>query len=284
MPYTFLIGATGTVGRHVTSQLVATGTKVRALVRHPEKAHLPPEIEIAQGDLTIPESLNHPLDDVDSVFLTWTAPPQFVAPVIESIAKKAKRVVFLSAPIKTPHPFFQQPNPVRQLTAKIEQTIAASGIEHTFLRPAIFAANALNWWAPQIRAGNKVRWPYLSVPTAPTDERDIATIAAHALRDQEHANADYVITGPQPLTQHQQISAIASAINRPLQVQEMTPEEARQEWSATWPPAAIDMLLSAWKAAEGQPAFVSNTFEELTGSPPRTFAAWARDNATSFQR
>jgi uncharacterized protein YbjT (DUF2867 family) len=71
-----IFGATGTVGRQVASQLAA-GTKARALVRNPEAAHLPAGIEVEQGDLTIPESLERPLDDVETVFLLWTAPPEF---------------------------------------------------------------------------------------------------------------------------------------------------------------------------------------------------------------
>src|SRR5262249_43430522 len=157
-----IVGATGTVGRHVASQLAATGTKVRALVRNPDAARLPVQIEIARGDLGVPETLDQPLEDVDAVFLVWTAPPEFVAPALERIANNAQRIVFLSAPFKTAHPFFQQPNPARSLAEKIEQVIESSRLQWTFLRPGMFAANALRWWAPQIRAGNVVRWPYLA--------------------------------------------------------------------------------------------------------------------------
>jgi uncharacterized protein YbjT (DUF2867 family) len=161
--------------------------------------------------------------------------------------------------------------------------IESSGLEWTFLRPGIFAANALHWWAPQIRAGNVVRWPYLAVPTAPIDERDIATVAVKALRGQEHAGAEYVLTGPQSLTQFEQLSTIGRVIGRPLHLEEMSPDEARREWSA-WPPSAVNMLLEAWEAALGQPAFLSSTFEEVTGSGPRTFETWVRDHAMEFRR
>jgi hypothetical protein len=43
------------------------------------------------------------------------------------------------------------------------------------------------------------------------------------------------------------------------------------------------MLLSAWAASFGQPAFVTTTFAELTVSPPRTFFEWATDHAAEFQ-
>jgi len=43
------------------------------------------------------------------------------------------------------------------------------------------------------------------------------------------------------------------------------------------------MLLNAWAAAMGQPAFVTSTFAELTGTPPRTFLEWAADHAADFR-
>src|SRR5258708_36309849 len=158
-----VIGGTGRVGRQVLSQLSAKGLQVRALTRIPDTIRLPPQVEVMRGDLTLPETLDSCLSGVDAVFLVWTAPATAVAPALEQIAKHARRIVFLSAPLKTPHPFFQQPNPARALVAQIERLIESSGLEWTFLRPGMFAANALSWWAPQIRAGDVVRWPHLSV-------------------------------------------------------------------------------------------------------------------------
>jgi uncharacterized protein YbjT (DUF2867 family) len=99
---------------------------------------------------------------------------------------------------------------------QIERLIEASGPQGTFLRPGMFAANALNWWAPQIRAGDVVRWPYLAAPTAPVDERDIAAVAVRALCEDEHAGAEYVLTGPQSLSPFEQVSAIGRVIGRSL--------------------------------------------------------------------
>jgi uncharacterized protein YbjT (DUF2867 family) len=122
------------------------------MVRNPNTARLPSHVEVVRGDLTLPETLDGCLDGIDKVFLVWVAGAATVAPVLERIAKHARRIVLLSAPLKTPHPFFQQPNPLRDLFAQIEHRIESSGLEWTFLRPGMFAANSLNWWAPQIRA------------------------------------------------------------------------------------------------------------------------------------
>ena len=210
-------------------------------------------------------------------------PAAAVAPALERIAKHARRIVYLSAPLKTAHPLFQQPNPLRAMFEQIERLIETSSLEWTFLRPGMFAANALLWWAPQTRAGDVVRWPYLAVPTAPIDPRDIATVAVRALCDDGHAGAEYVLTGPQSLTQFEQVSTIGHAIVRSLRIEEISPDEARRELLTIGPLVAVNMLLQAWAAAIGQPAHVTSTFAEIIGAPPKTFLDWATDNAAEFR-
>jgi uncharacterized protein YbjT (DUF2867 family) len=216
MNHILVIGGTGNVGRHVIHQLAATGARFRAMTRNPGAASLPPQVEVVRGDLTVPETLDRCLQDIDTVFLVWVASPAAVAGALERIAKHARRIVFLTAPLKTPHPFFQQPNPSRDMTERIERLIETSGMAWTFLRAGIFAGNARHFWGPGIRAGDVVRWPYLNAPTVPTDERDLAAIAVRALCEEGHAGAEYVLTGPQSLTQAEQVHTIGRAIGRSL--------------------------------------------------------------------
>ena len=157
------------------------------------------------------------------------------------------------------------------------------GLQWTFLRPGIFAANALGWWAPRIRAGDIVRWPYLAVPTAPIHERDIAAVAAHALCDSRHAGADYVLTSPESLTQFDQLSTIGRATGQSLRIEEISPEEARRELLPLMPLPVINILLDAWAAAVGQPALVTSTVAAITGTPARTFLDLATDHAAAFR-
>ena len=278
-----VIGATGNIGRQVVTQLSSSGTPVRAMVRNPQSTHLPEMVEVAVGDLTLPETLDRCLDGIDSVFLVWTAPPATVAAALERIAKHARRIVFLSSPHKTAHPLFQQPNPVRKLHETIERLIETSGMEWTFLRPGMFATNACTWWAPQIRVGDVVRWPYATAPTAPIHESDIAAVALRALCEDGHLRAEYVLTGPESLSQVEQVALIGRAIGRSLRVDEISPGEARRELLAIMSAPAANMLLDAWAAAIGQPAFVTSTFTEITGTPARSFLDWATDHAANFQ-
>lgn len=285
MKQILVIGATGTVGRQVVSQLIAANVRVRAMVRNPDAANLPTQVEIVRGDLTLPDTLDPALDGADAVFLVWTAPGTAVAPALARIAKHVPQVVFLSAPHQTAHPFFQQPNPVATMHKEIERLIEVSGLQWTFLRPGMFAANSLFWWAPAIRAGNDiVRWPYAQAPTAPIHEHDIAAVAVRTLCEDGHYSKDYVLTGPESLSQSEQVGIIGEVISRPLRFEEISPEEAQHELLTVMPLPAIRMLLNAWAAAMGQPAFVTSTVTEITGTPARTFRDWVSDHAAEFRR
>src|SRR5215468_8092424 len=104
-----LIGGTGTVGYQVVAQLSERGVPIRVLGRNPEAVSFPLQAEFVRGDLTRPETLDAGLVDIDTVFLVWVAPPVAVVPALEKILRRTRRIVFLSAPLKTPHPLFQQP-------------------------------------------------------------------------------------------------------------------------------------------------------------------------------
>ncbi|WP_435882979.1 NAD(P)H-binding protein [Streptomyces flaveolus] len=259
------------------------GVPVRALARRSEAAAtLPAKVEVFTGDLTAPDSLDPALNGAGAVFLVWTAPPQTAEAVVERLAAHVRRVVFLSSPHRTPHPFFQQPNPMAVLHAGIEQLIAATGLESTIIRPGMLASNALAWWAPAIRAGEVVRWPYGTAETAPVDDRDVAAVAARTLCQDGYARGDYVLTGAESLTQAAQVNIIGDALERRIAFEEMTPDEFRSLSSATAPSTVVDMLLAAWSAAVGQPAYITTAVADILGTAPRTFRQWAVDHASAF--
>jgi uncharacterized protein YbjT (DUF2867 family) len=285
MPKFLVIGATGTVGRQLIPQLLAENANVRALLRNPDSANLPIAVEKFRGDLTAPESLDPALKNIDAVFLIWTAPPATAPAAIDRIAKNTSRLVFLTAPHQTPHPFFLQPNPLSAMLSAIERNIESTPLAWTFVRPGMFAANCIDWWGSAFRNNEVVRWPLLHAPTAPIDPRDIAAVAARVLTDAQprsHAAKNYVITGPESLTQLEQLQIIADTMNRPLRYEDLTPDEARLLLVPSFPLPAINMLLDAWTAALGQPAYVTTTVADLLGRPAHSFRAWAEHNTSAF--
>jgi len=55
----------------------------------------------------------------------------------------------------------------------------------------------------------------------------------------------------------------------------------RSEAAAT-PRPVVDMLLAAWGATMGRPAFITSTVSGILGSAPRSFRQWVADHATAF--
>ena len=278
-----ITGATGNVGRNVVSQLIDAGVRVRALARNPQTANLPEAVEIVRGDLSEPSTLESSLAGVETVFLLCRGySPSTVSALIETLAQHARRIVFLSSSaIQDERPV--QVNPIGKIHLDVESAIRKTGLEWTLLRPGAFAANALNWWAPQLRAGDVVRWPYANAAWAPIHEWDIASVAVRALTQDGHIGETYLLTGGEVLTQTEQLHVIGEATGRVLRYEELSPNEARRQMSAFLPPFVTERLLEIWAGMVKKPAPVTRTVEEITGAPPRTFRQWAGDHAAAFR-
>jgi uncharacterized protein YbjT (DUF2867 family) len=240
---------------------------------------LPPGSEAVRADLADPASLEAHLQDAQSLFLLWpfTSPEVTagLAPkVAEIAARHVARVVYLSA-----QPAADQPD---SFWALVERAIEESGAEWTFLRPTGFAANTL-MWADQIRSGDVIRWPFGGAGRALIDERDIASVAVRALTEDGHTGASYVLSGPEVLTQAEQLAAIGAAIGRDLTWEELPKQAAVEELAAAWGDAGFaTTAVNAWEWFVDHPETVTSTVRDITGAPAHRFADWAAANAAAF--
>jgi uncharacterized protein YbjT (DUF2867 family) len=155
-------GATGRVGRHVVPGLLEAGVDVRALVRNPALAGLPPEVEVAQGDIYDPAAVSRAAAGVDAAFLLW---PSFTADgaaeIVTALTKQVRRLVYLSSMSVS------DTDPAASgVWGELEVLLTDAGADRTFIRPGGFAANTLEW-ADQIRSGDLVRIPS-PTPAAPS--------------------------------------------------------------------------------------------------------------------
>jgi uncharacterized protein YbjT (DUF2867 family) len=273
-------GAAGTVGRQVVIQLAARGQHVRAVTRDPASAGLPAGVAVVAADLTDPASLEPHLADVDSVFLVWpfTEPERAAdlgSRVVQVLARRVSRIVYLSAEAAAGRP--------DSFWARIERLIEGSGTQFTFLRPTGFAANTL-MWADQIRGDGVVRWPYGGAARSLIHEHDIAAVAVRALTEDGHAGQRYLLTGPELITQAEQVRVIGDATGRPVRWQELAPGEARAQLLAAWgDPGFVDSALTTWARLVTHPEQVTRTVEQITGATARTFRQWAADHASDFR-
>ena len=274
-----VVGGTGRVGRQVVTQLTDRGVPVRVVSRGLNPGGLPPRAKAVHAELADPASLEAHLQDAQSLFLLWpfTSPDLTagLAPkVAEIAARHVSRIVYLSA-----QPAADQPD---SFWALVERAIEESGAEWTFLRPAGFAANTL-MWVDQIRSGDVVRWPFGGAGRALIDERDIASVAVRALTEDGHAGAKYVLTGPEVLTQAEQLAAIGEAIGRDLTWEELPKQAALEALTAAWGDRAFaEAAVNGWERFVDHPETVNSTIRAITGAPARGFADWAAANAAAF--
>jgi uncharacterized protein YbjT (DUF2867 family) len=274
-----VIGGTGRTGRQVVAQLAERDRPVRVVSRG-FNAPVSPAVDAVLADLADPASLEPALRGAEAVFLVWpfTSPEMTadLAPkVAEIAARHAPRVVYLSAQAAG-----EQPG---SFWALAERAIEDSGAEWTFLRPTGFAANTL-MWADQIRSGDVVRWPFATAARALIDERDIAAVAVRALTEDGHAGARYALSGPEVLTQAEQLAAIGRALGRNLRWEEMPRQAALEALSQAWGDQAFaETALDSWEWFTDHPETVTSGVQDVTGSPAGHFADWASANAAAFR-
>ncbi len=274
-----LTGATGKVGRHVAAALGAQNTRVRAVSRAAKRAALP-GVEAVQADLSNPDSLAPHLDGVDAAFLVWPfasieAADDLAPRVVATLSERVPRIVYLSANAAEAAP--------DSFWARIERLVEASAESWTMLRPTGFAGNTLVW-AGQTRIGDVVRWSYGDASRSLIDERDIAAVAVRALTEEKHAGKRYVLTGPERLTQIEQVQAIGRALGRDLRWEEVAPGNLRPHLASVFGSAEFaDSALATWASFVDHPEPVTSTVRDVTGIPARPFEAWASDHAHAFR-
>lgn len=277
---TVVFGARGNVGRHVAVGLQAAGEQVRLTSRNPATAGFPSWAQVAAADLEQPGTMPAALAGAGKVFLY--AKPAGIQGFTEAArAAGVKHVVLLSSAAVVGAG--AEHNPIARQHRAVELAIEQSGIDWTFIRPGMFAANTRWWWAESIRTADAVRIPYPEAQTAPVHEKDIAALAVTALTEQGHSHQTYTVYGPQSLTLRQQVADIGAAIGREISIEVITAGQSREELAASMSPAGADAVLGAWQAGNGSPAPISVIVEKITGHPAHTFAEWAADHAGDFR-
>jgi uncharacterized protein YbjT (DUF2867 family) len=192
-----VLGATGTVGRHVCTLLADLPVEARALVRRPDAADLP--VPAVHADLNDPASLRAGLEGAARLFLlTPHGPDQDLmeaAAIDAAIAAGVQRVVKVSGGAPS-----LGPNGVTATATahwRSERRIEDAGLGFTFLRPSMYQQGALA--LPRI-AGRLLVAPLGHAPIAMVDARDVAACAVAALTDPDPVDGAWQLTGPRGVT------------------------------------------------------------------------------------
>jgi len=271
-------GATGTIGGAVVPRLVEAGQKVRALTRDASRAEgLHPSTEIAEGDLGDPEGMRRALHGVDRMYLF--ADSENVEETLTAVEEcGVRRLVVLTSPLGN------EEDQNGKTYNVVKAAVRARSLDWTFVEPGPFSMNARDWWAAQIQFTGAVNWVYPEAALAPIHEEDIADLIAQALLEDGHIGQAYEISGPEILTQREQVNIIGDVLGRAIPFHDIGQVEARNMMVSHGVPSEIaHWVLEVLAERARVPTHATNPVERFTGRPGRTFAQWVSEHADDFR-
>ena len=252
-----VLGATGSTGRRVASQLAEAGHAVRRASRRGE----------VRFDWSDPGTWPGALSGVERVYLM--APHELpVEPgfVHEAVARGVRRFVLLSTR------GVAEMRDERLLAA--ERLVRESGVGWTALRPDWFDQNFdEGFFRPSVLAGELVL-PLGEKEQAFVDADDIAAVAVAALTEDGHEGEVYEVTGPRALSFPGALDVLARVTGREVAYRG-TPDDYR----AVMPADLAEEQIKAWDAlGGGEP---TDTVARVAGREPKSFhdyvvQAWQR--------
>lgn len=289
MQQTILVtGATGTVGREVIKQLsMVEGVRVRAGVHSVikgENLKRLPDVELVEIEFTDPESLHAAFTHADKLFLItpFTDNQVEMAKKLVDEAKEAgvKHIVKLSALGADEEPGLQ----LGRWHKEIEEYVVQSGIPFTFLRPASFMQNLVNYNSSTIKEANIFYMSSGDGRVGYIDSRDIAAVGVELLTGEGHEGMVYDLTGPEALSADDMAAVISEVTGKPVKYVDVPEENARetmqQENVPGWMIDTMMELHGYYK--EGNGDYVTDTVEELIGRKPHTFRQFVQDYKACF--
>ncbi|MEZ5082139.1 MAG: SDR family oxidoreductase [Bacteroidales bacterium] len=261
-------GATGTIGSFVVDLLKENKANFVAMVRNAEKAKPFKEkgIKTVMADFSKPALLEKALEGIQKVFLLSATSPD--SPVLQGnlvrLAKAAgvKHIVKGSVRGADVNADFN----IGRWHGQTEADIRESGISYTFLQPHSFLQNLL-FDAESIREEGKIYGMQGDGKIPMVDARDIAAVGVASLLEEGHENKSYVLTGPEPISYHDIVRELSSALGKKIEYIKQTPEEGRKAMLSFNMPEWLvdDMVKLNIRYANGEAMNVSQDIEHVLG-------------------
>jgi uncharacterized protein YbjT (DUF2867 family) len=276
-PLVLVIGATGVMGREVMRSLEGR-CRLRALVHSDvsdaEIARRYPQAERVQCDLLDAASLEAAFAGVDRVFLLTPSVPEQAQleenALAAALTAGVQRIVYVSS------------TDVRweiELSAAhraMERRLAATGVEHTVVRPEYLLNNLLGE-VDELARGRLVapsgdgRLPFV-------DARDVGVVAAAVLVATEPPPGPLTVTGPESLSWAQLAGRLQQALGRPVEHIDPDPADWVQEAvSAGMAPWLADALAEYYETLRGRPLEASDDTRRVIGRRPRSVEDFTDD-------
>lgn len=271
-----VLGATGTIGKHVVSDLVARGETVKAATLD-GSPH--PDAEAVFFDFRDPRTIAPLFEGVDRVFVSMPAAPLEVIdalmPVMLQIVERRIKAVLLSMLGVETLP----DNPYRRLETVLEN----SGLPFVVLRANWFADNFRSEWKDDVLRG-ELALPAGEGLVSLIDARDIAAAAAVALTSSEFDGRAHALTGPAAVTLDRAAEVLGQAMGRKVVYRPIDgPDYETRLRERGLTDNLVEQRLAEFDTIRsGAAAIVSPSVEMMTGRPARFFETFVKDYATDF--
>lgn len=285
-----ITGAAGNNGSAVVREFARHNTPVKALVRSLDKVAALgrlPSVQLVEGDMLRPETLDAALDGVDRVLLISSATPQMVETqrtFIDASKRAGVRHIVKFSGAESNLGFNSMNFRFTRMHEEIERYLEQSGLGWTHLRPSQFMQVYLREARP-IMATGALSLPLKEVKLSPVDIEDIAKVAFGLLTGNGHDGKSYDMTGPEALSMTEIAERISQAIGKPVRYVRISAEERRTALLASGaPPSFADAMDEQLNERLKHPqSRVYLATHEAFKVKPTTFAEFARRHAERFR-
>ena len=272
-----VIGGRSKIGSALIEELLSRGEQVRALVRagdHAGSTH--PTVSLVTGDLADEGSLVAAMDGIEKVFLLSSPHPDAVAwhrNAIDAARRTDVQLLVRSSILGAEAesaPEFIDAHHVS------DRYLRESGLPHVIVRPNLFLQNIQESTIPTIDASGNFYVDAGQARISMVDTRDVAAVAAVALCDQDHAGAQYDVTGPEALSYADVAARLTGALGREVSYVDVPDAAVREALLAAglsdWFAGALIGLYQDYRRSgtEGYAARVTDTVTRLTGRRARS--------------
>jgi len=262
---TLVSGGTGKTGSRIVSRLTQMG---RSLQIGSRSAAIPFDWE---NESTWAGALK----GVDAVYISFQ--PDLAVPgavdVIRHFTSKAvalgvKKLVLLSG----------RGEPEAQ---ECEKVVMGAGVDWTIVRASWFCQNFSESHMLEPILMGHVALPVNDIGEPFIDTDDIADVAVAALTEDGHDGQVYEVTGPRLLSFKEAVAEIAAAIGKPIQYQQVTPEEYSAMLAAHGVPAEVISLIAYLftEVLDGRNAVITDGVERALGRKATDFSDYISKTA-----
>jgi uncharacterized protein YbjT (DUF2867 family) len=277
-----IMGATGTVGRHVALMLADEDVRCTALTRHRPDASSTTQWRAFDWDDE--STWDNALNGLDRLFVVSPLAPNMVELTTALAPRIVDAGVGYAVRLSALGVGYEPPLRLGQLHGEADRILSAS-LPVMSLRPNSFMDNFYVFSAATIRDEGVLRLAQGDGAVSAIDARDIARVASVLLAAEAPDIGALELTGPQALTNAAMSTCFGAALSKVVSYEPQVPETTRESMLGYGMPVWLVDVLCELDAMvrEGRAAQVNDNVARICGHDARTFEMFVRSHRYRFE-